>query len=141
MLGISVYPYAFFNHPDRGDPANLPADWLSQVDNFSAGKPLVISETGWIAEDLTISAFAYSETSSESRQDAYMNELLRTAQAMDMDAVIWWTITDFDTLWTDTLAQDPTAKIWKDIGLYDENQIPRRALDTWDEWYAKQRSE
>jgi len=30
------------------------------------------------------------------------------------------------------------AKIWKDIGLYDENQNMRAALQTWDGWLNRQ---
>lgn len=141
IVGISVYPYVFFSHLDRGDPANLPDNWLSQVENFAAGKPLAISETGWIGEDLEISDFSYSESSNQSKQNAYLEELLETAEQLGMPFVIWWTATDFDTLWTDTLGEDPLAKIWKDIGLYDENQIPRTALATWDAWFAKDLSD
>lgn len=139
IVGISVYPYVFFSHFDRGDPANLPTDWLTQVNSFSQGKPLAISETGWIGEDLDIPTFSYSESSDEVKQNAYLDELLQAANAMNMPFVIWWTVTDFDALWTVTLAQDPLAKIWKDIGLYDGSQQPRLALQTWDSWYARQR--
>lgn len=139
IVGVSVYPYVFFSHFDRGDPANLPGDWLSQVDSFSTGKPLAISETGWIGEDLAIATYSYAESSDEAKQNAYLTELLQAANARNMPFVIWWTVADFDTLWTATLGQDPLAKIWKDIGLYDGSQQPRQALQTWDNWYARER--
>ena len=139
VVGISVYPYAFFNHADKGDPANLPLYWLDQINDFSGDKPLAISETGWIAEDLDIAAFTFSESSSAAKQNAYLDELLIAANDKQMEFVIWWSVTDFDTLWNVELAQDPVAKIWKDIGLYDENQLPRSALQTWDSWYDKTR--
>lgn len=141
VVGISVYPYAFFTHTDRGDPDNLPDNWLSQVESIAADKPLVISETGWIAEDLVIAELAYSESSNQTKQNDYMVKLMHAAQQMKVELVIWWAVTDFDTLWEDTLAQDPIAKIWKDIGLYDENQLARSALDTWDEWLARERTD
>lgn len=134
VLGISVYPYAFFNHNDKGDPANLPIDWLSQAEAIAGNKPMAISETGWIAENLVIDDFQFSEESDPTKQNAYLQNLLDRSQTMDMEFVIWWTATDFDTLWENELAQDPIAKIWKDIGLYDQNQSPRMALQTWDEW-------
>ena len=134
VLGISVYPYAFFEHADKGDPANLPSNWLTQASNIAGSKPMAISETGWIAEDLEISDFQYSETSDSTKQYLYLLELLEDSQVENMEFVIWWTVTDFDELWNGLLAQDPTAKIWKDIGLYDENQQPRDALNLWDEW-------
>ncbi len=137
VLGISVYPYVFFNHNDRGDPDNMPVDWLSQINNIAGAKPLAISETGWIAEDLEITEFQYAETSDETKQAAYSTQLLQAAEDMNMEFVIWWTISDFDTLWNNELAQDPVAKIWKDIGLYDENQSPRPALQVWDSWLQR----
>lgn len=137
VLGISVYPYAFFNHADRGDPSNIPVDWLSQIKVIAGNKPLAITETGWIAEDLDIPAFQYSEQSSQTKQDNYAIKMLQEADDMDMEFVIWWTTTDFDTLWNNELNQDPVAKIWKDIGLFDENQNTRAALQTWDSWLQK----
>jgi len=138
VLGVSVYPYAFFNHSDRGDPTNMPSNWLSQITSIAGNKPLAITETGWIAEDLEIIDFQYSEQSDQTKQNAYATKMLQAAVDLDMEFVIWWTTTDFDTLWNNELAQDPIAKIWKDIGLYDENQNMRSALQTWDEWLAKQ---
>ncbi len=134
VLGISVYPYAFFNHQDRGNPANLPSNWLSQAAAIAGNKPMAISESGWIAENLDIPAFQYSEQSDQAKQNAYAAKLLQEANDMNMKFVIWWTITDFDTLWNNELGQDPVAKIWKDIGLYDENQNPRSMVQTWDLW-------
>ena len=140
VLGISVYPYAFYEHADRGDPANMPGNWLSQVSQFSQGKPLAISETGWIAEDLQIvfPQFTYAESSNVTKQNSFASMLLTAANSMNMKLVIWWTVTDFDTLWNNELGQDPVAKIWKDIGLYNQDQIARAGLHTWDEWLSRQ---
>jgi len=139
VLGISVYPYVFYNHADRGDPANMPTNWLTQITNISGTTPLAISETGWIAEDLDIPDFSYSENSDPAKQSAYATQMLQAADDMDMEFVIWWTVADFDTLWSDTLFQDSIAKIWKDIGLYDENQNPRSVVTVWDGWLARQK--
>ena len=137
VIGISVYPYAFFSHADKGDPANLPSDWLTQINNLSTTKPFAISETGWIAENLDIPEFSYSEQSDSAKQRAYVNELMSASDDLNMEFVIWWTTTDFDTLWNNELSQDPLAKIWKDIGFYDENQNPREALQLWDSWLVR----
>ncbi|MFQ5610487.1 MAG: hypothetical protein ACE5F8_09510, partial [Woeseiaceae bacterium] len=50
VVGISVYPYVFFDHTDKGNPANQPVNWLSQIQNISNGKPVAVAETAWIAE-------------------------------------------------------------------------------------------
>ncbi len=139
VLGISIYPYAFFAHADKGDPENLPANWLTQASQIANGKPMAISESGWIAEDLDIKAKTYtvSETSDTTKQAAYASLLLESANDLDMEFVIWWAVTDYDVLWTDTLGQNLLAKIWKDIGLYDESQVARPALTVWDSWLNK----
>jgi len=56
---------------------------------------------------------------------------LKASEGLNLEFVIWWTVTDYDELWNGLLAQDPTAKFWKDIGLCDENQQPRNALTLW----------
>lgn len=140
VLGVSVYPYVFFDHNDRGDPNNLPTNWLSQATAIANGKPIAISETGWIGENLSIPEFDYSEKSDPDKQSLFVSELLSEANALNAEYVIWWTVADYDALWNDTLGQDPLAKIWKDIGLYDEDQLPRIGLNTWDDWLNREKN-
>ena len=137
VLGISIYPYVFFNHLDKGDPDNLPGNWLTQAKLIAKTKPMAISETGWIAEDLVINDFSYSEKSDENKQAKYVELLLQSAQDLKMEFVIWWVVTDFDVLWSETLAENAVAKIWKDTGLYNENQQHRSGLSIWDSWLDK----
>ncbi|NVJ58838.1 MAG: hypothetical protein HWE27_00530 [Gammaproteobacteria bacterium] len=137
VLGVSVYPYVFFDHNNRGDPNNLPVNWLSQATTIANGKPIAISETGWIGENLSIPEYSYAEQSDASKQNAFVVKLLEESNTLNAEFVIWWTIADYDALWNDTLAQDPLAKIWKDIGLYDESQMPRTGLSTWDDWLSR----
>ena len=137
VLGVSVYPYAFFSHASKGNPSNLPSNWLGQTQALSGGKPLAISETGWIAEDLSIPAFSLNVESGPDEQAQYLRVLLDEAEDLDARFIIWWTHTDFDTLWRDTLGEDPLAAIWRDIGLYNELQQARPALAVWDAALAK----
>lgn len=131
-LGVSAYPYAFFQHADKGDPANLPSDWFGQVEALAAGRPIAITETGWIAEDLVVPAFSLNVASDEAKQDAYVTELFRVARDHDVRCIVWFTVADFDDLWNGALGQDPLAQLWRDTGLYDGMQVPRPALATWD---------
>ena len=131
VVGISVYPYIFFDHAGRGDPANLPANWLSQVTTLANGKPVAIAETGWAAETLTIPAFSVDIASTAANQDAYLNALFSAAEALDAEFIVWFSLVDFDALWNGVLMQDPVAHIWRDTGLYDEALNARPALDTW----------
>lgn len=76
MVGISTYPYLFYNsgpwtgkyhgaspYPLIGDellfvdhemakPDRLPDDWLSQIKDIAPGKPYAVTETAWPAEDI-----------------------------------------------------------------------------------------
>lgn len=139
MVGVSVYGYAFFDHQHRGDPSTLPPGWLTQVQNFSAGKPIAITETGWIAQDLTIQEFGLSVSANAQHQQAYVSQLLTAANQWDLAFVIWFAVRDYDALWSDVLNQDPTAAIWRDTGLLDEMGNARPALATWSNWLTKPR--
>lgn len=130
-VGVSVYPYVFFDHSDKGDPANLPANWLSQIQALAGNKEIAIAETGWIAERLTIPFFGVDVDSNPDMQAAYLNELFAAAEILDARFIVWFSLVDFDALWNGVLGQDPVAHIWRDIGLYDENLNPRPALDIW----------
>ncbi len=131
VVGISVYPYVFFDHADKGDPANLPSNWLSQVRSIADGKPVAIAETAWIAERLEIPTFSVDVAASENDQADYMLELFAEAEALDAEFIVWWALVDFDALWSGVLGEDPVARIWRDTGLFDEALNPRPALDAW----------
>lgn len=131
VVGVSAYPYVFFDHSGRGDPANLPTDWLSQIVGLADGKPIAITETGWTAETLTIPVLGVDIASDSAKQDAYLKALFAAADTLDARFIVWYSLVDYDALWDGALQQDPVAHIWRDTGLYDENLNPRPALDTW----------
>ncbi|HEB89699.1 MAG TPA: hypothetical protein ENI85_09025 [Deltaproteobacteria bacterium] len=137
LLGISVYPYAFFGHANAGDPANLPGDWLDQAVGLAANRPLVITETGWIAEDLVIPTFGLNVPATPIHQADYLAALFSEANRLGVGFIVWFTPMDYDALWNGALGQDPLAAIWRDTGLYDETGTARPALGLWDEWLAK----
>lgn len=139
IVGVSIYPYAFFEHADRGDPASLPADWLSQISSLADGRPLAVTETGWIAEDMVIPEFGADVASNAAFQDAYVARVLSEADQLGMPFVIWFAHVDFDAFWNGALMQDPLALIWRDTGLVDENLVPRPALGEWQAWLSRER--
>jgi len=136
-VGVSVYPYAFYDHADKGDPANLPSDWLSQISALAGTKPIAIAETGWIAEDLSIPAFGLSEMSDAQKQNAYLTRLFAECDALDARFITWFTVADYDLLWSGALGSDPLAQIWRDTGLYDGLLAPRISLQTWQAQLAR----
>lgn len=132
LVGISVYPYAFFGHAGAGDPANLPDAWLSQIELLAGTLPVAITETGWIAEDLDIASFGLSVDSTPANQADYVETLLARAEALDAEFIVWFSIVDYDDLWENQLGMDDVARIWKDTGFLDESLNERPALNVWD---------
>lgn len=118
ILGISVYPYAFF-YPAVADPSELPSDWANQATVLAEGKPVAFTETGWIAEDLSISAYPLNRTSSEAVQTTFVNVLFEEAQELEAEFIIWFSLIDYSYYWTDTLGSDDLSAIWRDSGLLD----------------------
>ncbi len=139
VIGVSVYPYIFFNHNNKGDPANLPADWLSQITQIAPGKPVAITETGWIAENLIINKFSVNVISNQAFQNDYVVRLLKESNKINAEFVIWWSLVDYQALWQGLLHQDDLAAIWRDIGLYDEQLQPRSGLSIWRQYLARSR--
>ena len=135
VVGISTYGYAFYTHSEKGNPDNLPSLWLKQIETIAPNKSYAVTETGWIAESLSIPAYSLNVTSSQNYQNNYLLKLINECNDINAELVIWFTSYDFDTLWTDTLGMDDLSKIWKDTGLYDESLNPRTAYTTWNTWY------
>ncbi len=140
VAGISTYGYAFYSHADKGNPDNLPADWLTQIKTIAPGKPYGVTETGWIAENLSIPAYSLNVTGTENYQINYMNKLLNECNSeLSAEMIIWFTSHDYDTLWIDTLGSDNLSKVWKDTGLVNEAFVERSALSIWRSWMRRDR--
>ncbi|MFW6363716.1 MAG: hypothetical protein ACOC0D_07725, partial [Spirochaeta sp.] len=140
VVGISTYGYAFYSHQDKGNPDNLPPNWLNQIEDIAPGKAYGVTETGWIAEDLSIPAYSLEVQGSPAYQNSYLERLFSESQ-QDIQAqmIILFTAYDYDKLWSDTLGSDNLSKIWKDTGLRDEAFNDRSALATWREWQSLER--
>jgi hypothetical protein len=139
VVGVSVYPYAFYGLEGGGDPANLPESWLSQISTIAPEHPIAIAETAWIAEDMVIDGTTWSVDvdGSAEWQAQYVETLCAEANTLDAEFITWWSVADFDTLWETALGRDPIAALWRDTGLYDGDLSPRAALDVWESWRAK----
>ena len=137
LVGISVYPYAFYNAQEGASPDTLPTDWLSQISVIAPNKPVAITETGWVAEDLLLPRFAIDIRSDDATQRNYVERTLDEAERLDARFVIWFTAVDFDALWNTVLGQYDLPAIWRDAGLYDETLRPRAALDVWQAWFDR----
>ena len=134
IVGASAYPYAFFSAEDGSTPDALPSNWLNQINSIAPNKPVAITETGWVAEDLNIPRFGINVESNDATQRSYVERMLNEAQTLNARFVIWFTVVDFDAFWNGVLGRDDLPAIWRDTGLYDETMRARPSLDTWQEW-------
>lgn len=141
MVAISSYPFMVLEHngfTTYTDPDDLPDDLLTAIVELAPGKPVAISETGYIAEDLVVPAFGLSVQGRPAWQRRYVQRLLTEADRLGAEFVVWFVPRDYDQL-LDTLANlgfpvDPSFLIWRDNGLLDGAGIPRPALQVWDRW-------
>jgi hypothetical protein len=133
MMGVSVYPYAFFGHADAGRPANLPEEWLTQAVSIAGGLPLAVTETGRIAERLEIAEYGLDVPATAEDQAAFTQILLTESQSLGAAFINWFTVVDYDALWV-TLGNSPVAALWRDTGLFDEALAERPALGIWRAW-------
>lgn len=137
VVGVSAYPYAFYSSADGSSPDVLPADWLSQIRSIAPNKPVAITETGWVAQDLVLPRFGINVRSDDATQRNYIERMLNEAENLNAGFVIWFTAVDYNALWNGILGRYDLAAIWRDTGLYDETMRPRPALDTWQEWLRR----
>jgi hypothetical protein len=137
IVGISTYGYAFYSHGNKGDPLNLPSNWLSQITSIAPLKEYAIVETGWVAEDLSIPTASLNIFSNETKQDNYLKVMFEEANKINAKTILWFSSYDYDTLWANTLGSDDISKLWKDSGLIDENFVERKSVQTWKSELAK----
>ncbi len=137
-MGVSTYPYLWFESSDPGDPANLPPDWLSQVVALAPGKPVAVAETGWLAETLDVPEYGIYVVGTAQRQQDYLIELFAQLDALQARHVTWFLAVDYDQAWAiwELLGLDPALSVWKDTGLWSGDLVARPSLATWDTRFA-----
>jgi hypothetical protein len=130
IFAISSYPYGSAYMTQK-----LPEDMFDVLAKMS-NKPLAISETGYVAQDLTIKGLKLTMPSDENKQAAWIDLVLRKAHQYRFVFVINFVIRDYDALLAKLGTGDlaDLAVLWRDTGLFDENGKPRKALATWDQW-------
>ncbi|MCA9302684.1 MAG: glycosyl hydrolase 53 family protein [Phycisphaerales bacterium] len=143
IVGISTYPY-FLRHlngwDSYTDPRALPDDFLTAITQLAPEKPVAISETGYIAQDLDIPAYGMFIPGSSFWQMLYVRTLLLELTALDAEFVTWFVSRDYDLMQSyldeHGIPYGPEFFIWRDNGLLDGNGAARPALTEWDRWLA-----
>ena len=129
VVSWSVYPYISGLFAD-----SLPPDYFDTILGLTK-KPQAISESGYPAQEWSIEGVG-TWTGTPAKQAHFVEAMLESAHAHDLRFVVWFTIRDYDQLWSAPtsgggLASDPTALVFRDTGLYDESGKPREAWNAW----------
>ena len=89
-FAVSVYPYSEWSH--AGD---VPDDHITGL--VPDGERMLISETGWISEDIRAEGSLGCQTLVQtSPEEAYgwMTTVLETAESADAELLVWWSNRD-----------------------------------------------
>lgn len=137
LVAISVYPY-WVSESMEANPQNLPRNLFSQMADLAPEKPFAVSETGYIAEDLTMKTYGITLKGKEEWQAAYVKFLLEECNRLHAEFVIWFVSRDYDGGWEklEAMRFDELFKMWKDTGLLDGDGNVREGLLVWDSWLA-----
>lgn len=134
LMGISAYP--FFKYPN---PADIPANFLTALADLAPSKPVVIAETGFIAEPINVpSPYIDGNTFWQAQYTIWLFE-----QATNMRAgfINWFVSRDYDDAWDSTFRYFPDAvilRLWKDAGLLTGTGEPRFSMFIW-RWYLNKK--
>ena len=132
FFAVSFYPFFLGLHSSREF-----ADSLEFLPGFS-DRPIGIAETGHPAKTIEIKSLKFTFPSSPDEQNEYVKALLAQAQSHRYLFVTYWLWKDFDELWnTFPEASKDLARLWRDTGLVDDNDIKRPAFETWREVFGK----
>lgn len=134
VVAWSVYPY-MSSLLAEDLPADFFARFVARLPAGLQGKTMGISESGYPAQVWSLNGLTWNGT--PAKQRAMVERMLAEAERLDFRFVAWFTVRDYDQLWAGALAQDPVALVWRDTGLFDENGVPREALDSWRDWRAR----
>lgn len=139
LLAISTYPFLATGF--GGNPKRIPDDWFSRIRELDPDKSIAVAETSHAAENLEIESFGISIPGRKTWQKAYAKRLLREADELEMEFVVWFSVVDYDALWELAFAMGAPEvfKAWRDTGLYDERLRKRPAARRWDRYLRRPR--
>ncbi|TNF82755.1 MAG: hypothetical protein EP299_01425 [Acidobacteria bacterium] len=139
MMAVSTYP--FLEGWDQ--PLRMPRNWFSKMKALAPELPFAVAESGLIAEPLVLESLELTIPGRESWQARFVGRMLREAQRLQAEFVIWFVPVDYDLLWDRLKDQDVDEfyKLWRDCGLWDGELGPRRSLALWRQWLRRRRAE
>ena len=130
---ISLYPYmtVFYN-------SSFPNDMLDKLFGLSS-KPIVVAETGMLAQDIdiTVGSSTLTFTGSDAAQNNYLSQLLQKANDYHAQFISWFIQQDYDQLCVALGGCTETQKLWRNTGVYDSTGTARTSYTTWTQWLAR----
>lgn len=137
LIGVSTYPLIV---PGKLSPTDanvdyIPSNWFSQMRTLATGKPWAITETGYVAENITFAGKNLRGT--ELWQARYVDLLLKQANTLQAEFVAWFVVRDYDRGMKTLQKMGSVAAaafVWKDMGLVEGEGRPRAGLKIWDAW-------
>jgi len=116
---------------------SFPDDYMANLFAVT-DKPVAISESSYPAQVWeTLSPPILTFNGSQEKQERFLSLMLEEAQRAKALYVIWFSVRDYDALWSGALGGSETALVWRDTGLYDEAGNHRTARETWMDWLGK----
>jgi hypothetical protein len=146
FVGLSAYPYIAVSSSANGNtnPQNFPTNYFERFTNLAPSKPLAFTETGYIAENLSIPSFNLNKQGTAAWQNNYLEKVLQFCNEKKAKLFIWFCSKDYNAgnarLKTMGLYQDIFG-LWEDTGLKDENGNARPAYTNWLQWQQKTKTE
>lgn len=128
LIAVSSYAYI-----DQVSAAGIPDDYFAALRDLAPEKPFAVAETGWPAEDVG-EPYPVAIAADAVAQDAYLEWLLADAVGAAAEFVTWFLPRDLDGQWEDSLVGTtiaPTARLFRDNGLFAGDGTARPALDRW----------
>ena len=140
-MAVSTYPFWLYEQNTLpANPDNIPQNWLTEMHDIAPQKPFVISETGYIAEDLIIPAYQVNIHGQTDWQKNYTQKLCQKANELQAEFICWFVYQDYDLMYQHLNNPPPYFLVWKDNGMLDGSGQSRPALNVWREWLNKNKS-
>ncbi len=135
-VAISSYPYLLPNASNgNANPQKIPSNWFSRMANLAPNKPVCVTETAYIAENLKVSAYFIDLVGREEWQAEYVQQLFTEMNNLDAEFIIWFTARDYDYAGKKLEGiVDPAFYVWMDTGILDGDGKERPSAKIWKQW-------
>lgn len=135
-VAMSTYPFLLPNiQIGNADPQLIPDNWFKRMPDLAPDKPVCITETGYIAEDLDLPAYFIDLKGREVWQAAYVQQLFEEMNQLNAEFIIWFTPRDYNYAGEKLEGiVDLSFYIWIDTGILDEDGRERQSAKIWKAW-------